>query len=896
MCETQARSASKGGCMKATKKLRILSSIFIVLGLLLGTSLDPARAQGPGKENFTAPGPKPMLRPIAEQVSLSGWFSIIWGDSKDGKSSMIYTLTDVNGQRTLLQLDEKVAKRLGGVLQFNGKYVTVQGTLAAPSNTSAIPGSTESPPAVLNVISIGLASPPGSRAPAIDVTADVTPLALVSGSKPWITIMCKFSDQAGEPNDLAYFQGMYGDTKPGLNHYWKEVSFNTADVTGSTTGTGWYNLPDPVVHYNPTLSPKGADKTAVAIDCINAADATVDFSLYDGINMMFNFDFDYGWAWGGGWNATLDGVTKTWSITWEPPWAYADISVIAHEMGHGFGLPHSTAIDRDPDHVYDNAWDVMSWDRYNCAAGSPFRDATYGCMAQHTISYHKDLLGWIPGVRKTTIAGPVSTTTLILEDLAAPASGNFQMAIIPIGGSATNFYTVEARQFTGYDAKLPDEAVIIHNVDTTEGIPALLVPALNSTDPDVWFTAGEIFHDATNNIAVKVNSATGTGFEVTILNGNHAPTSDAGGPYTQECGGPTTIVALDGSGSSDPEELPLTYAWTTNCPGGTFNNSAIAQPILTINTSAACAVSCNVSLIVTDNEGLPSASDSATVTIQDTTPPVIACPDDITIECNASSDPTNTGTATATDVCNPGPSISYVDGSAPGSCPQNSTISRSWTATDICGNAASCVQTIHIVDTTPPVLSPLPADVTLECDDPVPPPPTVTATDNCDSSVPTIFNEQRINGSCPSNYELIRTWTATDDCGNTATHVQTITVQDTTPPVIHNVAAQPNVLWPPNHKMVHVEVTAIATDNCDPAPHCHITSVNSNEPINGPGDGNTVPDWIITGDLTMDLRAERSGIGKGGRIYMITVTCSDICGNSSARNTTVMVPHDQKKK
>ena len=83
----------------------------------------------------------------------------------------------------------------------------------------------------------------------------------------------------------------------------------------------------------------------------------------------------------------------------------------------------------------------MSQDRYNCAAAT---DATYGCMAQHTISYHKDLLGWIPGPQKMIIPDPVSMTTIILEDLAAPASTHYQMAVIPIGGSATHFYTVEA--------------------------------------------------------------------------------------------------------------------------------------------------------------------------------------------------------------------------------------------------------------------------------------------------------------------------------------------------------------------------------------------------------------------------------------------------------------------
>jgi M6 family metalloprotease-like protein len=661
------------------------------------------------------------------------------------------------------------------------------------------------------VISISLAPAPGSQAPRIN---DVTALAVVSGPHPWVTIMCKFSDIADEPNDLAYFQGMYADTKPGLNHYWKELSFETANIDGSGTGTDWYTLPNPESHYNPTDTEKGTNRTLLAQDCIGAADTDVNFALYDGINMMFNSDFDNGWAWGGGWDDTLDGVTKHWSMTWEPPWGVADISVLAHEMGHGFGLPHSTAIMRDPNNtgpVYDNAWDVMSQDRYNCADAT---DPTYGCMAQHTISYHKDLSGWIPGARKTTIALGASAT-VTLEDLAAPASANYQMVTIPIGGSATNFYTVEARRFTGYDVKLPGEAVIIHNVDTTESIPALLAPAgLSSTDPGVMWTVGETFIDATNKIAVIVNSATATGFEVTILNGNLPPSGEAGGPYTEECAGLTTTVALDGSGSSDPEGAPLTYSWTTNCPGGTFDNSTIAQPTLTVNPSANCAVICQVLLTVKDNQGI-SDSDSATVTIQDTTSPVITCPADTTIECDASSDPANTGFATATDSCTPTPTVAYADVTAPGSCPQASTILRTWTATDGCGHSSSCVQSIQVADTTPPV--------------------------------------------------------------------------------IQNVGATPNVLWPPNHKMVPVAVTATATDNCDTAPHCRITSVNSDEPVNGRGNGKKAPDWNITDDLRVKLRAERLGTGDG-RIYTITVTCTDACGNSSTGNTTVTVPHDKKKK
>jgi hypothetical protein len=67
--------------------------------------------------------------------------------------------------------------------------------------------------------------------------------------------------------------------------------------------------------------------------------------------------------------------------------------------------------------------------------------------------------------------------------------------------------------------------------------------------------------------------------------------------------------------------------------------------------------------------------------------------------------------------------------------------------------------------------------------------------------------------------------------------------------------------------------------------------VTSNEPIEGLGDGDTSPDWVITGNLAVDLRAERAGNGSG-RIYTITVRCTDAAGNASARSVLVTVPHD----
>jgi hypothetical protein len=71
------------------------------------------------------------------------------------------------------------------------------------------------------------------------------------------------------------------------------------------------------------------------------------------------------------------------------------------------------------------------------------------------------------------------------------------------------------------------------------------------------------------------------------------------------------------------------------------------------------------------------------------------------------SDPSHAGTASATDNCDPAPRVTFTDAVAPGPCPQAKTVSRTWTATDGCGNHASAVQTIVVVDTTAPVPSAL---------------------------------------------------------------------------------------------------------------------------------------------------------------------------------------------
>jgi hypothetical protein len=123
----------------------------------------------------------------------------------------------------------------------------------------------------------------------------------------------------------------------------------------------------------------------------------------------------------------------------------------------------------------------------------------------------------------------------------------------------------------------------------------------------------------------------------------------------------------------------------------------------------------------------------------------------------------------------------------------------------------------------------------------------------------------------------------------TVTCSTTVEVRDTTPPQILSLSAMPNLLWPPNHRMVPVSIEVQATDNCGPTTN-KIVAVTCNEPG---GSLKQSSDWLITGDLSLDLRAERLGKGSG-RIYTIWIECVDLDGNSSSASVTVAVQHDSR--
>ena len=199
------------------------------------------------------------------------------------------------------------------------------------------------------------------------------------------------------------------------------------------------------------------------------------------------------------------------------------------------------------------------------------------------------------------------------------------------------------------------------------------------------------------------------------------------------------------------------------------------------------------------------------ITVVDTSAPtfVETLPSDMTVQCDTTPVAEN---LTATDNCGTA-TVTLSEVRTDGSCNSNYTLTRTWTATDSCGNATTHTQTITVEDSSPPsFVEVLPVDITVECDN-IPAPANLTATNNCGAATVT-FNEIKNNSSCPNNYVLLRTWTATDDCGLSTSYTQTISVQDNTAPTFIGVLPIDTTVECDN---IPEPENLAATDNCGTA-------------------------------------------------------------------------------
>ena len=269
----------------------------------------------------------------------------------------------------------------------------------------------------------------------------------------------------------------------------------------------------------------------------------------------------------------------------------------------------------------------------------------------------------------------------------------------------------------------------------------------------------------------------------------------------------------DGS-AIDPDDYTVATAGTfVTFPAGTVSG---ATQIVTVNIVDDILIEnvedLNIALsFVTTVPGVNMLDDTGIGTITDNDGNE-GWPEDMTLEaCDTIPAPF---VITSSSTCAISVDFSEVIDGDTDSCPTEYTITRTWTITDCVGNVREHTQVITIEDTVAPTfVEELPQDLVASCDN-VPDAAMLTAIDSCEPNMVVDFQET-ITGQdddCPNEYTIVRTWSVSDCAGNSISHTQTITVEDTEAPTfVEELPLDMTVLC----NEVPEAVTLTAVDNCD---------------------------------------------------------------------------------
>ncbi|MEQ1513725.1 MAG: hypothetical protein ABL934_13740 [Lysobacteraceae bacterium] len=531
--------------------MRILrAGLLTVFALTCGAQVDAARRSDASSARLAAEATQLMV----------GRLELEWGDpdaqakASEGPGGQFRaTLVDDAGVRRSLDTGQAL-RAAEDLYALYGRRIAVSTVPIAAKSSGARASQTRASQirarridAIVPIDDLVPASASG-RARSVAQSAEA-----VAGVTSWVTLMCKFNDIATEQKTLDFFRSQYGGAIGQLDHYWQEVSYGKINLAGSDA-YGWAMLPLSRGDYV-TIDTNGkttADLTKLFQDCTAAHDAGVNFAInggVQGVNMMFNGDLD-GYAWGGSRCATLDGVNKCWSTTWNPPWSFGNLAPLSHEMGHAYGLPHANNADNDTD-PYDNPWDVMS-DAWSNAVSNP----TYGSLPKHINVYSRNRLGWVVDARKLTVTAGAPARSVIVDRASLAGSSNRQMLILNYPDQASRYYTLEVRKRGGnYESRLAGDAVIVHEVMTTRKEPSWSMdadrpPATRANNEGSMFKVGETWVSPDYAFRVTVDSQTAEGFAVTVRPGprKSLPSQQVQSPGSAK---PTAVAmpVVDRSGS-----------------------------------------------------------------------------------------------------------------------------------------------------------------------------------------------------------------------------------------------------------------------------------------------------------------------------------------------------------
>ncbi|MEM8906475.1 MAG: hypothetical protein AAGD05_01410, partial [Bacteroidota bacterium] len=352
---------------------------------------------------------------------------------------------------------------------------------------------------------------------------------------------------------------------------------------------------------------------------------------------------------------------------------------------------------------------------------------------------------------------------------------------------------------TGYDLVLyagtsgnPYQTIALTGMIPDEtmgyGAVALMTPGLMNGSPDGFALVdpmGLVLVFASYEGSFLANSGPAQGLMATDIGVSEVGTTPIG-QSLQLIGTGNALTDFVWSGPAVAS--PGTLNAGQNVQALTFANpTAMYNDVVVTDPNCPTAGTITRTWTVSDVCGNDSIN-TQTITVIDMGNPLITCPADLTVDCSADESPANTGMATATDNCDANPVVGFVDVETPGSCPQEKIITRTWRATDNCGNTAECTQVITVEDNTGPVPPTITTILNVQCANQIPDPVALTAIDDCSGAIVANPVDAISPGACPTRFTLLRTWNFTDECNNTTPLTQTINILDNDPLVVMSCA------------------------------------------------------------------------------------------------------------
>ena len=345
------------------------------------------------------------------------------------------------------------------------------------------------------------------------------------------------------------------------------------------------------------------------------------------------------------------------------------------------------------------------------------------------------------------------------------------------------------RVYTATDACGNTSSAIQYITITDTTAPDLDVPA------DITAECDEVAVLENGNyfISEGAEATDNCGLEVTITYSEEVLSGDCANNFTivriwtatDYCGNVTiesqNVVVSD---TTDPEFTSFPANFSLSCeeieidqimPEASDNCGEVTVSVIETEEAGECAGESTITRTFrAEDECGNYAIGIQTIEIYDNTPPVFtAVPEGMSLECDQAIPASG---AFATDACS---SVTYTQSDSESGDTCSKVVTRTFTATDACGNFSQATQEFIIEDTTAPVITGLPS-LDMPCDE-IDDNFLATATDNCNEFTFT-FSDVSVSGGCAG--EIIRTYTATDACGNMSEFVQILDLFDDVAPEV----------------------------------------------------------------------------------------------------------------